>query len=394
MNAPPRRPARAIQRQNRKREANVVITDIRITRVATATAAHMLLGGGWLFVEVQTDDGLVGLGEASQAGDDLVATCIEKRLGPELRGKDPRGIEPLTTEMLAKAEGRAAATAVSAIEQALWDIWGQSLGQPIWALLGGRYCDRIPLYANINRAPFDRSPAGFAAAARGAVADGFRAVKCAPFDGVTYRYPDRTANRPGIAAGIARVAAIREAVGPEVRLMVDCHSRFDAPTAIEVARELAPLRLDWIEEPLPDHDLDGLERVREHCSIPLAGAEALVGRVGYWETLRRRVLDVIMPDVKHCGGLLELRKIAALAETTRVSVSPHNPSGPVSTLASVHVCATIPNLLALEYPWGETSWRGGLLRPAEIIEDGSIAVPERPGLGFRLDPDVVRAHRV
>lgn len=372
----------------------MLIRDVRIVKVQTETAAHMLLGGGWLFVQVETDDGLVGLGEASQGGDDLVEVCVEKRLKPYLIGRAPRGIEPLTAGMVAltSRDGRAAATALSGVEQALWDIWGQSLGRPIWALLGGRHRDRIVLYANVNRRTYDRTPAGFAESACLAVADGIRAVKCAPFDGVSYRQPDRGENRRGVALGVARVAAIREAVGPDVRVMVDCHSRFDVPTAIEVARELAPLRLDWIEEPVADDDLDGLERIRESIEIPLAGAEALIGRDGFWETLRRRVLDVIMPDVKHCGGILEMRKIAALAETARVSVSPHNPSGPVSTLASVHLCAAIPNFLALEYPWGEVSWRDQLLTPGEVVENGSIAVPDRPGLGYALSTDVARAH--
>jgi galactonate dehydratase len=372
----------------------MMIRDVRISRVSTETAAHMLLGGGWLFVEVETDEGIVGLGEASQGGNDLVEACVEKRLRPWLLGKDPRRIEPLVSEMFAltRRDGRAAVTAMSGIEQALWDIWGQSVGEPIWSLLGGQYRSSILLYANTNRRTYDRTPAGFAESARLAVADGLRAVKCAPFDGVSLRLPDRAANRRDIATGIARVAAIREAVGPDVRVMVDCHARFDVTTAIEVARELAPLNLSWLEEPVADSDLDGLVRVRENIEMPLAGAEALIGRDGFWDTLRRRVLDIIMPDVKHCGGILELRKIASLAETAHVSVSPHNPSGPVSTLASVHVCAAIPNFLALEYPWGEVGWRDTLLIPAETIVDGSIAVPDRPGLGYALNRDVVQAH--
>lgn len=370
------------------------ITDVTTVGVHTVAAPTALKRGGWLFVQVHTDEGLTGLGDASQGGgDDLVQTYIERRLKPELVGKDPCQVEPLATALLAQSSGQVAATAASGVEQALWDLWGQALGQPIWALLGGRHRDRVVLYANVNRATFDRSPAGFAESARRAVADGFRAVKCAPFDDVTYRFPDREANLAGIAAGVERIAAIRQAVGPDVRVMVDCHSRFDVPTAIQVARELAPLKLAWLEEPVPDWDLDGLERIREHSPMPIAGGESLVGRVGYWETLRRRVLDVIMPDVKHVGGILELRKVAALAEAARVSVSPHNPSGPVSTLASVHVCATMPNFLALEFPWGETAWRGELVTPPEVVADGAIVVPDRPGLGYALNEATVNAHQ-
>ena len=370
----------------------MVITDITTVHIQTTSAPSSVLREGWVFVRVHTDEGLVGLGEASHGGNALVQAYLEHRLRRELVGRDPLQIEPLVTEMLARASGRAAATAVSAVEQALCDLWGQALGRPIWGLLGGRHRDHVVLYANVNRATFDRSPAGFAESARRAAADGFRAVKCAPFDDVHYRYPDRAANLQGIATGVARVVAIREAIGPDVRLMVDCHSRFDVPTAIKVAQELAPLNLTWLEEPVPDCDLDGLERVRERGGMPIAGGESLIGRVGFWETVRRRTLDVIMPDVKHTGGVLELRKIAAMAEACRLSVSPHNPSGPISTLASVHVCAAIPNFLTLEFPWGETPWRGELLTPREVVADGAIAVPERPGLGFTLNEEVVRAH--
>ena len=381
------------QEDNRHEESAVIITDVTTVSVHTVAAPVSLRRGGWLFVRVHTDAGLVGLGEASQGGDDdLVRAYVERRLKRELVGRDPRQVEPLATGLLARASGRVEATGVSAVEQALWDVWGQALGQPIWALLGGRHRDRVVLYANVNRATFDRSPAGFAESARRAVGDGFRAVKCAPFDDVSYRFPDREANLRGIAAGIERIAAIREAIGGGVRLMVDCHSRFDVPTAIQVARELEPLDLAWLEEPVPSTDLDGLERIREHSPMPIAGGESLVGRTGFWEAVRRRVLDVIMPDVKHVGGILELRKVAALAEPARVSVSPHNPSGPVSTLASVHVCATIPNFLALEYPWGETPWRGELLTPPEVLSDGAIAIPDRPGLGFALNEETVREH--
>lgn len=363
----------------------MIVAGLELISVPVDSSPAVKLGEGWLFVRVRTDAGLVGVGEASQAGNAMVRAYLANRLAPALRGRDPTRIEPLVGELLAAASGRAAATAVSAVEQCLWDLWGQSLGQPIWALLGGRYRDRIPLYANVNRGTRDRSADAFAASARGAVADGFRAVKCAPFDGVDCRRPDRAANAAGIRLGIERVAAVRAAVGPEVRVMVDCHGRFDVATALLVARELEGLSLAWLEEPVPEADLDGLERIRDRAAMPIAGAESLIGRAGFWETVRRRTLDVIMPDVKHAGGILEARKIAAMAEAARIAVSPHNPSGPVSTMASVHLAASIPNFLALEYPWGEADWRGRLLAPAEVVVGGEIEVPARPGLGFALD---------
>lgn len=372
----------------------MVISDISIIRINVDSAARSLLGGGWLFVKVKTDTGLIGLGEASQADNIQVQSYLENRLRGELIGRDPTMIEIISNELLSRAHGRSATTAVSAVEQALWDIWGQKLGLPIWALLGGRYRDKVILYANINRATFDRSPDGFAKNARQAVNEGFTAIKCAPFDGVSYRFPDRVDNLHGIKHGIDRVAAIRETIGPDVRLMVDCHSRFDVPTAIEVARQLEPFKLAWLEEPVTSFDSDGLERIREHSIIPIAGGESLIGRAGFWDIVCRRLLDVIMPDVKHTGGILELRKIAAITEPCGLKVSPHNPSGPISTIASVHVCAAIPNFLVLEYPWGEAPWRGKLLIPEEILQDGTINVPDKPGLGFTLDEEVVSSHQV
>ena len=367
----------------------MLISDISTIRIDVDSASHNLLGRGWLFVQVKTDTGLIGLGEASQADNMQVQSYVENRLRGELIGRDPTMIEIISNELLARVRNeRSAATAVSAVEQALWDIWGQKLGLPIWALMGGRYRDKVILYANINRATYDRSSDGFAKNARQAVDEGFTAIKCAPFDEVSYRFPDRVDNLRGIKNGLDRVARVREVIGPDVQLMVDCHSRFDVPTAIEVARQLEPFKLAWLEEPVPSLDLDGLERIREHSTMPIAGGESLVGRAGFWDIVRRRVLDVIMPDVKHTGGILELRKIAATAETCSLKVSPHNPSGPISTMASVHVCATIPNFFALEYPWGEAPWRGKLLIPEEIIHDGAINVPDRPGLGFTLDEEV------
>jgi galactonate dehydratase len=348
-----------------------------------------MLGGGWFFVQIHTDEGITGLGEASQGGNSLVQTYLEQRLRNKLIGRDPTQIETISNELLAQAQRRAPATAVSAVEQALWDIYGQKLGLPIWALLGERYRGRINLYANINRATFDRSPSGFADSASHAVTDGFTAVKCAPFDGVSCRFPDKASNMKNIKLGIQRVAAIRDAVGPDIKLMVDCHSRFDVSMAIKVAKELEPLNLSWLEEPLPRTDLDGLRFVREHIGMPVAGGESLIGRSGFWDIINRRLLDVIMPDVKHTGGILELRKIAATAEVCGLSISPHNPSGPVSTLASVHVSAVLPNFMALEYPWGEAPWRRELVAPEEIVQDGAITVPDRPGLGFALNEDVV-----
>jgi len=175
-------------------------------------------------------------------------------------------------------------------------------------------------------------------------------------------------------------------------VMVDCHSFFDVEMAVRVARELEPLRLAWYEEPVPPEKLEETLAIRKRIQQPMAGGEVLFGLAGFAGLTRTKAVEVIMPDVKHCGGLLELTRIAAMADADGVTVAPHNPSGPVSTAASVQVCAVLRNFRLLELQWGEASWRSDVLNPPEQFVDGSIAVPTRPGFGVQLNERVVRAH--
>ena len=339
--------------------------------------------GGWLFVEVQTDAGLTGLGEASHGGDDeTVAQAIERQIAPRLVGCDPRDVEVFFQRFCGLGASRPGATAISGVEQALWDIAGQAYGQPIWRLLGGTLRPRLWTYANINRSTWERSPEGFAANARRAVARGFCAVKLAAFDDVPRL--DSPEAFAAIQLGVDRVLAVREAVGPRVQVLLDCHSHFNAAWAIRVARQLEGARLFWFEDPVPHTDLEGLARVRASIEQPVAAGETLFGRGEFWRLFTRQAVDVAMPDVKHCGGIGELRRIAALAEPAHVQIAPHNPSGPVATAATVHAAAAMPNFTILEYAFGEVDWREALIEPTEHIADGFYEVPDAPGLGIRL----------
>jgi galactonate dehydratase len=361
------------------------ITGITLHRVGVTKR------GNWLFVRVQTDEGLVGLGEASQgSNDDLVAQAIEQQVAPLVIGRDPRDVESLFQRSRGLGASRAGATALSGVEQAVWDIAGQAYGQPIWRLLGGKVRPRIWVYANINRSTWERSPQGFAENARRAVARGFRAIKLAAFDDVPrLDAPEAFAT---IRLGIDRVFAVREAVGPDVQVLLDCHSHFNAAWAIRVARELEPVKLFWYEDPVPRADMEGLVRVHDAIEQPVATGETLYGRREFWELFTRRALDVAMPDVKHCGGIGELRHIAAMAEPAGIQVAPHNPSGPVAMAATVHAVATMPNFTILEYAFGEAEWREALITPAEAMVDGFYTVPDAPGLGVSLDEATLRAH--
>jgi galactonate dehydratase len=356
----------------------------------------------WLIVRLRTDAGLTGLGEASDAFGFANTTKQDAaRMESELRrffapieGKSPLDIGAYRQQAarLITEGSLVSATAYSAVEQALWDIVGKSLDVPTYTLFGGKVRDSLQVYANVNRATKPRTPAGFAAATLAAVREGFRAVKAAPFDGFPAPGSPAAAIDAAVESGIASVAAMRDAVGPDVELMVDCHSFFNIVLAERVAHRLEPYRLSWYEEPVPPEKVEETREIRRRIKQPMAGGEILFGVGGFAPLIRNQTVHVIMPDVKHCGGLLELTRIAAAAESEDVSVAPHNPSGPVSTAASVQVCAVLKNFRLLEFQWGEVTWRSDLVDPPERFENGTIRVQNRPGFGIELNEDVVRAH--
>lgn len=365
---------------------------MRITRLEPVIV-HVSARGDWVFVRVHTDEGLVGLGEASHGLNDGLVLAALRQFEARLVGQDPREIRRLWAMLDNREAGRAVHTALSGVEQALWDILGQSLGAPIHALLGGALRQRIRLYANINRHVRDRSPAGFARAAAAAVAEGFTAIKLAPFDEL--RAPDhvRTGSQAAWRSGLARVEAVRAAIGDEAELMVDCHGRMEASEAVQVSHALAALNLVWYEEPVPHTFHTELKQVTARAAQPTASAESVYGVEGFAPFLRERLVDVIMPDVKHDGGLAETLAIAQAARMQHLLVAPHNPAGPVSTAATAHVVSAMSNFMILEYAWGEAAWRAELLEPAERIEHGHLLLPQGPGLGHRLNEAVVAAHR-
>ena len=346
----------------------------------------------WIFVRLSTNDSATGLGEASMGRLDGLPELAE--YFELVRDRSPFEIQRYRQRgrSRAAAGGRRAATAFSAIEQAQWDLVGKALQAPVHDLTGGALRSELPVYANVNRATADRTPAGFAANARQAVADGFRAVKAAPFDG----FPPLDGPAADVEAatelGIACIEAMRRAVGPDVDLKIDVHSFFDVPLAIEVAARLAPQALSWYEEPVPPTDLESTKAIKDGIRQPMAGGEFLFGVEGFAPLCRERAVDVIMPDVKHCGGVAELGRIAAVAELHGVLVSPHNPSGPVSTRISASVCAGLSNFDILEYQWNEAPWRGDLIDPPERFSGGVLDVPDGPGFGLTLNDTLAREH--
>lgn len=350
--------------------------------------------GNWNYVRLETDKGVSGWGEAthavtyheaSEANDRLVEDEVRKLFGA-MDGQSPFTSERFRTVAWERAKrgGRTAVTAYSALEMALWDLAGRALGVRVCDLFGGALRERVPCYANINRAAHERSPDDFARQAERAAAAGFTSIKAAPFHDFPGLRADEQSIRAAIARGVGRIQAMRDAVGPDVRLMVDCHCRFDYRWAREVWAGLARVNVAWFEEPMPmetEEDRAANNGLREEVPATYAGGELRFGREGFQASLEAECFDVIMPDVKHCGGLLEFKKIAAQAETADVDISPHSPSGPVSLAASAHVSATISNLGLHEFAFGEADWRAGSVSPAERFENGEYLLPEGPGIG-------------
>lgn len=348
--------------------------------------------GNWVLVLVRTDQGPTGIGEASHSHNDAALVRYIFEAGKILKGRDPGDISLIWREMNLPQHGRVEQTALSGIEQALWDIKGKVLGVPVFSLLGGALRKKIALYANINRSINDRSPSGFAAAAETAAAQGFKAIKIAPFDELNSWDRPITGTNALWKKGVERVSAVRLAIGQEIELAVDCHNRFEPGEAILAAKAMEELDLFWFEEPINDAFPRTLSQVAAAVPMPVASGENGFGLLGFKHLLLERVVDVIMPDVKQAGGILEMCKIAEAAQLNHILVSPHCPSGPVSAIANAQASATMSNFCRQEHAWGEVDWRKDVLDPPELIEDGCLILSDRPGLGHTLNNKTISQH--
>ena len=286
----------------------------------------------------------------------------------------------------------AAATAVSGLRTAAAQLRAARDGDSLGRFLGAPPSDSVELYANINRGLFatDRTPADFARAAEQAARDGFRTLKCAPFDEA--RPPSSPSRALDDAApGLARVKAVRDAAGQDAAILVDCHSRFERDTAPLIAEELAKLNVGWFEEPVqPTADAAALAEIARWASMPVAGGESGYGRDLFDELLDAEAVSIIMPDVKHCGGAAEAARAGRSAVAKGKGFSMHCPSGPVSLIASGHATAAVRGAMPLEHAVYEADWRSEIVTPAERVEGGRLWLPSRAGLGADLNWDIIR----
>jgi galactonate dehydratase len=343
----------------------------------------------WSFILVRTEDGRTGTGECTLANQEALLEAETARLAANLVGEDALARNRIARLIPHAPGGLVAHAVLSAFEQALWDLAGQAAGRPIHSLLGGRLRDAVPLYANINRGANPRTPDGFAAAARRAVAEGFRAVKLAPFEPLVWEDAADATQRAAYAQGLARIAAVREAIGADIDIMVDAHWRFSPGGAARLVQDVAPFGLFWLECPVSEANHAAIRHLRAMANdrgMRLAGAESLAGLGAYRTVIEAGCYDVLMPDIKYAGGHEEIRRIAALAQTAGVEIAPHNPTGPVCHAHSVHLCATIPNLLPLEVQFGETDRFFTLVTGHDLrFLRGSATLSGTPGLGNALD---------
>lgn len=343
------------------------------------------------YVRVITDEGLEGVGEVRMLNHtDALLGYLAEAAPNHIIGHDPMDIEALVGRMYRDDYARAGEIAMSAIatvEMACWDIVGKSLGLPVYKLLGGAVRDRIKAYAN-GWYTVERTPDEFHQAAIQAIAKGYRALKFDPFGAGYYELDHAERFR-----SIALVEAVRDAVGPEVEILVEMHGRFNPVTAIEIARDLEPFRPSWVEEPVPPENLAALKKAANKITIPVATGERIHTRYDYRELFELQAADIIQPDISHFGGIMETKKLAAWAEAYYILVAPHNVGGPVSTAANLHLAASTPNFKIQEHfnDFSE-SWVKGVAPGNPEVVDGYFALPEGPGLGVTLDLDVLEEH--
>ncbi len=352
---------------------------------------------GWIghrsvgLVKVTTDDGIVGWGEGCGGA---AAAVVENELRPMLIGEDPTNRIGLWQKMFsmqynANVAVGMAGSAISAVDTALWDITGKAFNQPVYQLLGGRVWDRVAVYATGLYYTEDEFPTRLLDEARGYVEAGFKGMKT------------KVGGLP-MDEDVRRVTALREAIGPDIKLMVDANQGYNATSAIRIGNRLADLDILWFEEPVNAQDIEGYLQVKSALPMAIAGGENLRTRYEFSQFLSRRAYDIAQPDVINVGGITEMRNVAMTANTNGIQVNPHVWGSPVMIAASLHVASTIPPCPpsgnpepyvqepVMEFDRTPSLIREGLMAQPFDQEDGFLKVPDGPGLGIEIDEEVMR----
>ena len=343
----------------------------------------------WVFVKVYTDEGISGVGEATLEYKEKALLGALEHIRDYLVGQNPLDIEKHWHAIYRDAYWRGGAvlmSALSAVEMALCDILGKHLQVPVYQLLGGKVNDRVRIYVNGWFAGA-KTPEEFGEKAKEAVKRGVTALKWDPF-GKSYL----EISNKDLSTALACIDEVRRAVGSEVDLLIEGHGRFNVPTGIKIAKELEQFRPMWFEEPTPPDNLDALKAVRDKSPVAIAAGERLYTRYDYRNLFERRAADYVQPDISHAGGILELKKLAAMAEAYYIPFAPHNPSGPVANAATLQLAASCPNFSILEIMYSDVAYRNTITNEALSYADGYIAIPDKPGLGIELHEEACAAH--
>jgi galactonate dehydratase len=359
-----------------------------------------------VLLQLMTDQGVSGVGDAAVAygtGSGAAAAMVQELVQQFVVGRDPFAVEAIWSDMYdhtfwAKGGGSIIFAGMSAVEQALWDIKGKCLGVPVYEMLGGKMRDKVRVYAN-GWSFRCTQPADFAREAERVVKDGYTALKFYPLATaemdaqghirhVSRRSIDSVAERKAVAS----VKAVRDSIGPDVELMLDVSAELTTEAIIRLGRQFEQWNITFLEEPVDPSDLEALKKVSEHVNIPIAVGERLYTRYGFRRVMELHAADILQPDVGNTGGIMEAKKIAAMAETYNMRVQPHNCSSPVCTAASLQLDATIANFYIQElYPYRQPAHFAIVDRAPELeATNGYLRVPDRPGLGVELVEDRVR----
>jgi galactonate dehydratase len=360
---------------------------MKITKIETHK--HWVDWCNWMFVRIETDEGLVGWGEASLHGAlDSVEAAI-REFTPHLIGQDPAGPERHWHRLYNAWRWRAGAvfsTALAGIDLALWDLEGKRLGVPVHRLLGGAHRNSLRVYAshwlNAKMTP-DEAHAG----AKEAVRRGFTGFKFSPLTHEALKADESGAIRRATEA----MAAAREGAGPDVDIFIECSESLSPRTAVMLDRAFAPYRPGWFEEPIPFENAAVMVRLQREISTPIATGERLLSRYEYRELIEKGGVKIIQPDLMHAAGITEVRRIASFADTYYIPVAPHNPGGPICTVASMHLAAAIPNFYILEQMEPQREFRDRSAAPAVKFEKGHFILPQGPGWGIEPDLEILKS---
>ncbi len=370
-------------------------SDLKITKISTAFA---LESQRRMFLKIETNQGITGYGEGTDAV--VGAHYLAKELGEQLYGKNPLDVHRLFEDLrrmnganvFSGAQGGIYLGVLSAIEIALWDLAGKALNLPIYRLLGGKFRDKLHLYTHpvVN----EGTPEEIAASCLESKNLGYDAVKFwvdfEEFGPLTKKtdFYNPTANSREIERIVNTVAAVREAVGTHMEIMIEMHTRFDLPTSVRLIKAFEPFNPLWVEEPVPPENMDTLREITQSSSIPICVGENLFLAHQFQTLLDKKAADIIMPDIQKCGGIGEGQRIANLAHLHYVPFAPHLVCSPLGMMATAHLCAAVPNFLMMEY-YNHWDWDGVLAEPLSI-EESYLTLTDKPGIGVDFIEEGVR----